>query len=132
MSLLKDSLMNAEETKRGTDMNSREKGKRGELELAHELTKWGYKTRRGQQFAGANGDADVVGIPGLHIECKRVEQLNLEKALDQSEHDARIGEYAVVMHRRNRERWKVTMSLEQFMALWKKWEKINDKGRTSE
>lgn len=113
-------------------INSKRKGAEGERELAHELAKWGYKTRRGQQFSGANGDADVVGIPGLHIECKRVEQLNLEKALDQSEHDARIGEYAVVMHRRNRERWKVTMSLEQFMALWKKWEKINDKARTTE
>ena len=113
-------------------MNSRQKGKRGELELAHELEKWGYKTRRGQQYSGASGDADVIGIPGLHIECKRVEQLNLDKALEQSENDARIGEYAVVMHRRNREKWKVTMSLEQFMALWKKWEKINDKARTTE
>ena len=110
-------------------VNSRQKGKRGELELAHELGKWGYKTRRGQQFSGANGDADVVGIPGLHIECKRVEQLNLEKALDQSESDARIGEYAVVMHRRNRERWKVTISLEQFMTLWRRLEKDNDKAR---
>ena len=101
-------------------VNSRQKGKRGELELAHELEKWGYKTRRGQQYSGATGEADVIGIPGLHIECKRVEQLNLDKALEQSESDARIGEYAVVMHRRNREKWKVTMSLETFMALWRK------------
>ena len=109
-------------------VNSRQKGKRGELELAHELEKWGYRTRRGQQYSGATGEADVIGIPGLHIECKRVEQLNLDRALDQSESDARIGEWPVVMHRRNREKWKVTMSLEQFMALWRKLEKQNDKG----
>lgn len=100
-------------------MNSREKGKRGELELAHELKRFGYETRRGQQFSGLEGDADVVGIPGLHIECKRVEKLNIEKALEQSERDARVGEVPVVMHRRNREGWKVTLSLREFMRLWK-------------
>ena len=56
-------------------MNSREKGKRGERELAGELRRHGYDARRGQQYCGANGDADVVGLPGLHIECKRVERL---------------------------------------------------------
>lgn len=100
-------------------MNSREKGKRGELELAHELGRFGYKTRRGQQYSGITGEADVVGIPGLHIECKRVEQLNIQKALDQSERDARAGEVPVVMHRKNREPWKVTLSLRDFMKLWR-------------
>lgn len=56
-------------------MNSREKGKRGERELAGELRRHGYDARRGQQYCGANGDADVVGLSGLHIECKRVERL---------------------------------------------------------
>ena len=100
-------------------MNSKAKGKRGELELAHELKKYGYETRRGQQYSGATGEADVIGIPNLHIECKRVEKLNLEEALKQSQNDARVGEYAVVMHRRNREAWKVTMSLHEFMQLWR-------------
>lgn len=49
-------------------MNSREKGKRGELELAKLLRDCGFDTRRGQQYSGANGDADVVGLPGIHIE----------------------------------------------------------------
>ena len=99
-------------------MNSREKGKRGERELAQELSKYGYSARRGQQYSGANGDADVIGVPGLHIECKRVEKLNLEEAVKQAEHDARPGEYSCVMHRRNRENWKVTMPLDEFMHLW--------------
>ena len=99
-------------------MNSRDKGKRGELDLVHALKGYGIMARRGQQFSGINGDADVIGLPGFHIECKRVERgLNLEKALEQSERDAREGEVPVVMHRRNRERWKVTMSLDCFMAM---------------
>lgn len=101
-------------------MNSRDKGKRGERELAKVLRELGYSARRGQQFSGLYGDADVIGVEGLHIECKRVERgLNLEEALNQSVRDARDGELPVVMHRRNKERWKVTMYLEDFHQLWK-------------
>lgn len=99
-------------------MNSREKGKRGEIELAHELEKWGYEARRGQQFCGLNGEPDVIGVEGLHIECKRVEKLNIEQALRQSERDARPSEIPVVFHRRNREEWKATLRLGDFMELW--------------
>lgn len=73
-------------------MNSRAKGASGERELAHELEKYGFKTRRGQQFCGANGDADVVGVDGLHIECKRVERLNIHDAMRQALNDAREGD----------------------------------------
>ena len=100
-------------------MNSRAKGAAGERELSHELEKYGYKTRRGQQFCGANGDADVVGVPGLHIECKRVERLNIYDAIKQALNDAREGEMPVVMHRKNRQKWLVTLSLDDFMKLWK-------------
>lgn len=100
-------------------MNSRAKGAAGERELAHELEKYGFTARRGQQFCGANGDADVVGVPGLHIECKRVERLNLEEAMEQSRRDAREGEKPVVMHRKNRKPWLVTISLEDFMEILK-------------
>ena len=99
-------------------MNSREKGKRGERELAHVLQAYGFtEARRGQQYSGANGDADVVGVPGYHIECKRVERLNLEEAMRQSENDAKEGEVPVVMHRRDGERWKVTLRLDEFIKL---------------
>lgn len=101
-------------------MNSRQKGKRGELELSHLLQAYGYKTRRGQQYSGSNGDADVVGIPGLHIECKRVEALNLYSAMEQSEKDHRPGEVPVVMHRKNGKPWLVTMTLEDFIQVWRR------------
>ena len=108
-------------------MNSRQKGKRGELEAAKVLKEYGYDARRGQQFSGANGDADVVGLPGIHLEVKRVEKLNISEAMQQSIRDARDGELPVVMHRKNRETWLVTMPLRVFMILYKAWEKLRKK-----
>lgn len=104
-------------------MNSRNKGKRGELEVAHLLQKYGYETRRGQQFSGANGDADVVGLPDIHLEIKRVEKLNIDEALNQSIRDAKEAEVPVVMHRKNRTEWKITMRFEDWIELYKAWER---------
>lgn len=102
-------------------INSKDKGRRGEAELARKLREYGYDTRRGQQFCGANGDADVVGLPFIHIECKRVERLNIEDAMAQSKHDAREGEIPVVMHRKNNCEWLVTLQLERFIELYREW-----------
>lgn len=94
----------------------REKGKRGERELAGILKDHGYDCRRGQQFCGTAGDADVIGLPGIHIECKRVERLNLQEAMDQAGRDAREGELPAVFHRRDRSGWLVTMRLEDWIG----------------
>ena len=99
-------------------VNSREKGARGERELAGVLREFGYEARRGQQFSGANGDADVVGLPGIHIECKRVERLNLYDAIAQSKHDARDGEVPAVFHRKDNCKWLVTMELEDWIDMY--------------
>ena len=103
-------------------MNSRNKGKRGELEVAHLLKEYGYDARRGQQYAGANGDPDVVGLPGIHIEVKRVEKLNIDEALEQAIRDKRENEIPVVMHRKNKTPWKITMLFDDWMELYKAWE----------
>lgn len=98
--------------------NSRRKGAAGERELAAKLREYGYDARRGQQFCGANGDADVTGLPGVHIEVKRVEKLNLYDAIAQSVRDAREGETPVVMHRKNNCEWLVTMRFEDYMKMY--------------
>lgn len=118
-------------------INSREKGRKGEVELAHLLSAYGYECRRGAQYCGANGDADVVGLPGIHIECKRTEKLNIDKALQQSIRDNYADELRqgidlipVVMHRSNDDRkkdstkgvWKVTLTLKDFMKIYQVWE----------
>lgn len=100
-------------------INSRDKGARGERELAAILKERGFESRRGQQFSGANGDADVVGVPNTHIECKRVEKLNIDKAMEQSIRDAREGETPVVIHRKDRKPWLVTMRLDDWIDLIK-------------
>ena len=51
--------------------SQREKGKRGERELSNLLKDHGYNCRRGQQYCGTNGDADVVGLPGIHMQKGR-------------------------------------------------------------
>lgn len=106
--------------------NSRDKGKRGELELSHALQSYGYETRRGQQYSGKNGDADVVGLPGIHIECKRVERLNIENAIAQAVSDARDDEMPAVFHRKNRQPWLVTMPLIWWLELYKAYEMENE------
>lgn len=99
--------------------NSRAKGARGERELSNVLKEHGFKTRRGQQYCGANGDADVVGLPGIHIECKRVEKLNIYKALEQAQNDKNEDETPVVMHRKDREKWLITMTLDDWVEMYK-------------
>lgn len=102
-------------------INSRQKGKRGELELAHKLKDFGFtEAKRGQQYSGINGDADVVdAIPNIHIEVKRVERLNIDEAMAQSVRDARENETPTVFHRRNNKGWLVTMRLEDFIKIYK-------------
>ena len=103
-------------------MNSREKGKRGELEAAKILRQYGFACRRGQQYNGADGSADVVGLPGMHLEIKRVERLDLYGAMAQAIGDARAGELPAVFHRKNYCDWLVTMRLEDWIRLYREWD----------
>lgn len=102
--------------------DSREKGKRGERELSSILSSYGYPCRRGQQFCGANGDADVVGLPGVHIECKRNERLNIYDAVGQAKQDAPCDTLPAVMHRKNNCEWLVTMTLDAWMQIYTEYE----------
>ena len=103
-------------------INSKQKGARGERELSSKLKEYGYKTRRGQQYCGANGDADVIGLVGIHIECKRVERLNIYDAISQAKSDAKEGELPTVFHRKDRSEWLVTMTFDNWMKLYKEYE----------
>jgi len=107
-------------------MNSRNKGKRGELELVRALRFRGYECRRSQQYAGINNDADVVGLPWIHIECKRVEKLNLYEAMAQAERDAKPDELPTVMHRKNNSEWLVTMKLDDWIKIYREYEAGKD------
>ena len=103
-------------------MNSKTKGKRGELECASILREYGYNVRRTQQYSGANGDADLQGLSKIHIEVKRREKLNIHEAMDQAKRDAREGEIPSVWHRKNNTEWLVTLRLDDFMTLYREFE----------
>lgn len=105
----------------------RNKGKRGERELANALKNCGYDARRGQQYSGTETSADVVGLPGVHIECKRMEQLRLYDALEQAETDAGdSGDVPAVFHRRNKKPWVVVMRLDDWLELYRKAKNYGD------
>ena len=100
--------------------NSRAKGAAFERKLTNILKEHGYDCRRGQQYCGANGDADVVGLPDIHIEAKAVEKLNIYEAMNQAIRDARDGELPAVFHKKNRQPILVTMTLEDWLALYER------------
>ena len=104
-------------------VNSRAKGATGERELARKLNEYGFSTRRTVQYNGKaeDGQADLVGLDGIHIECKRVERLNLYDAMAQAVHDAKGEELPTVFHRKNHSEWLVTMRLDDWMQLYKEY-----------
>lgn len=102
---------------------SRDKGKRGERLWASVCREHGYTdARRAAQYSGKEGQAaDVVGLPGIHIEVKFVERLNLQDAMDQSRRDAEaagMDEVAIVAHKKSRCGWLVTMNADDFFRLY--------------
>lgn len=103
-------------------INSRQKGARAERQFAEVCREHGYEARRGQQYCGANGDADVIGLPKIHIECKAVERLNIFDAMAQSVRDAKDGEIPIVAHKKNNTKWLITMEAESFFELYREWE----------
>jgi len=117
-------------TQDGRKVNSKRKGKTGELALVRKLKEYGYDVRRSQQYAGANNDADVVGIDHMHIECKYTAQGHgmTYEWLEQAKRDARPDEYPVVMHKKvskeyRGNEWLITMTLEDFIEIWREGEK---------
>lgn len=103
-------------------INSKKKGSRGELELSHKLKDYGFsECRRSQQFCGSNGDADVVGLDKIHIECKRVEKLNIYDSISQAIDDAKGDDLPCVFHRKNRKDWLVTMCLDDWIKLYREY-----------
>jgi len=103
-------------------INSRAKGAQGEREFSRVCRDQGYsEVRRGQQFSGLEG-SDVVGLPGIHIEVKRVQALNIENAMIQSRRDAKENEMPIVAHRKNNCKWLITMDANRWFSIYKEWE----------
>ena len=108
-------------------INSKRKGAAFERKLASIFRDYGYKdARRTAQYCGNTGDAsDVVGLPGLHIEAKHCEQMRLYEWIAQAKRDAEAGgkgKLPAVFHKKNHAEILVTMTLDDFMNLYREWE----------
>ena len=105
-------------------MNSRSKGKRGELDFAkylvrqlegHTVNGEQVVARRGQQFRGGQDKPDVITNVPRHFEVKRTERLRMYEAVEQAVRDG--GDKAVVAHKANHKPWLCIMMMDQFLEL---------------
>lgn len=101
--------------------NSKQKGKRGELEVVNILKKHGFNARRSAQYCGNTGEAaDITSDLPYHIEVKHQETLQIDKWWEQATHDAQeSGRDPILVFRKNNQKWRVVMDLEKFLELQK-------------
>jgi hypothetical protein len=94
--------------------SQREKGKRGERLAAKAVAEAiGLPARRGVQFKGGADSADLeVGLDGVHWEVKFVERESIRAWMHQAEEDSG-GKIPVVLSKRSREPWLITLPLER-------------------
>lgn len=98
-------------------MNSRAKGQRGERAWCDQLRARGYDARRGfGQHVGGCLEPDVVcsDLDGLHFEVKVGARPNIDAAMAQARRDARAGRRLVVVSKKDRGDWLVTVDAETF------------------
>ena len=105
-------------------INSRQKGARGERAFAALLREQEYEAERGCQHSGGRDSPDVkTNMRAVHWEVKCVEKLNIINAMEQSKRDSGDDEMALVAHKKNRGEWLVTMRFDDWIKIYKGWER---------
>lgn len=105
-------------------INSKVKGARGEIEFAREngrIHHWCSGAFRSKQRMGSPDSPDILGMDGFAPEVKRVEKLRLYQAVLKAVADAGGKLVSFVAHRRNRQKWLVTVRLEDVDAFCEQW-----------
>ena len=106
-------------------INSKQKGARFERQLASLFREYGYTdSRRTAQYCGNTGDAsDVVGLPGIHVEAKHQERMQLYDWMDQAKRDSQgTGNIPAVFHKKNNHEILVALRFEDFMNIYREYE----------
>ena len=111
--------------KKKKKINSRAKGKRGELEAVKFLRSLGFIARRGQQYQGGSDSADVEvdELPHVHIEVKWGYPINkmdlgtklFVSAWQQSLQESGDNEWCVLW-KPSRKCWRLTWAGVRFQA----------------
>ena len=103
-------------------INSKRKGKRGELYVVNKFKDRGYQCNRTAQFKGNTGRADdIEGIDYIHAEVKFVERLNISDAMEQAVRDNFMSDrqaFPTVFHKKNNEKLMVTMRFDDWINLY--------------
>ena len=98
--------------------HQREKGKRVERAAATRLRKlFKIDARRSVQYCGKAGDADLVTVPGLHVEVKGRKTLSAVRFLDQAKDDAKPGDVPIVLMKEDRGTFLVLLELDDLPEL---------------
>ncbi len=99
--------------------SSQRRGRRAELELSKLLRAAGLPAEPGPPVSfGVR--PDVVGVEGVHIECKNVQHLDLPAALRQAAEDSEFfGDgLPACFHRHKGGVWLVSMTLSDWLTLY--------------
>ena len=101
---------------------SQKKGRAGELELVKILRDHGISADAGKAVSFGS-EPDVTGVDGIHVECKRVEKLNVSEAMFQAIEDSKKFNDGIpaLFHRKNRQPWLVTMIFDDWIQLYEGW-----------
>lgn len=87
------------------------------LEVLHA---YGIQAQRNDQtYVGGKGNPDIsaqIRGKAYHVEVKRVERLNICAAMQQAINDCDWIHTPIVIHRKNRGEWLVTLRLEDFIG----------------
>lgn len=96
----------------------RAKGARGERLLKEFLNGLGLDVRRGFTYLH---QSDLVDLPGIHVECKFVEKLNVRRAYEQAvaEAEKRKDGMPAVFWKVSRKPWLTIMRTEDWVQLYK-------------
>jgi len=95
----------------------RDKGARGEREVAVLLRRHNLPADRTVQQSGIYLRGDLTGVPGYHFEVKRQETLRLPTWLRQAAADAPAGQVPVVAWRTNHDDWYAALKLDDLAKL---------------
>ena len=112
---------------------SRDKGSRGELEVAHTLKRAGFDVDRVPNSGGLNVKGDLKGNEGehrlddYHLEAKRQETICLPEWLRQAHEEAAPGQVPVVVLRKSKTKangpigeWHACLPFDALIDLWRR------------
>jgi hypothetical protein len=94
----------------------------------------GYTSRRAQQYCGADSTSDVIveELPGVLIECKRVQRLNLDEAMQKAASDAAPHlKTPMICHRKNGCEWLVTVRMKDLHTFVERMQRGIERVRSS-